>query len=166
MRGCGEANIGGGTAGDWAVAVNEKANVRTGTHEKTSVESLKQFLMRMGTTFRTGATKGLETSGGGIDPLPFNDTKENLGRAYRRLRMSHASRYFPISKGDQPPQLAGIQSVVASAFQKQMAKARGVEEEGKDAKNCVGRVGFSGCVVHPEDSVGIRSNHGKMDVCV
>ena len=54
MGGCGEANNGSGTAGDWAVAVNEKANVKTRPHEKTIVANLKQFLMPMGITFRAG----------------------------------------------------------------------------------------------------------------
>jgi len=34
MGGCGEANNGSGT--DWAVAVNEKANVKTELHAKTN----------------------------------------------------------------------------------------------------------------------------------
>jgi hypothetical protein len=84
MGGCGEANNGSGT--DWAVAVNEKANVKTGPHEKTIVANLKQFLMPMGTTFRAGTSQGA-----GFVQL-LNHTKENLGRAYSRLRMTHASR--------------------------------------------------------------------------
>ena len=53
MGGVGEANNGSGTAGDWAVAVNEKANVKTEPH-KTIVANLKQFLMPMEATFRAG----------------------------------------------------------------------------------------------------------------
>ena len=55
MGGCGEANNGSGTAVDWAVAVNEKTNVKTGPHEKTIVANLKQFLIPVGTTFRAGS---------------------------------------------------------------------------------------------------------------
>jgi hypothetical protein len=86
--GCGEVNNGSGT--DWAVAVNEKANVKTGPHEKTIVANLKQFLMPMGTTFRAGASQGAKWSRAGFVQL-LNHTKENLGRAYSRLRMAHAS---------------------------------------------------------------------------
>ena len=62
MGGCGEANNGSGTAGDRAVAVNEKANVKTGPHEKTIVANLKQFLIPVGTTFRAGTTQRPKTS--------------------------------------------------------------------------------------------------------
>ena len=63
MGGCGEANNGSRTSGDWAVAVNEKANIKTGPHEKTIVASLKQFLMLMGTTFRAGTTQRPKSGG-------------------------------------------------------------------------------------------------------
>jgi len=91
--GCGEANNGSGT--DWAVAVNEKANVKTEPHEKTIVANLKQFLMPMGTTFRAGTSQGAKSSRAGFVQL-LNHTKENLGRAYSRLRIAHASRDLPL----------------------------------------------------------------------
>jgi hypothetical protein len=47
-------NNGSGTAGDWAVAVNEKANVKTELHDKAILANLEQFLMPMGTTFPAG----------------------------------------------------------------------------------------------------------------
>jgi hypothetical protein len=47
--GCGEANNGSATVGDWAVALNEKANSKTGQHKKTTVPNLKQFPMPMRT---------------------------------------------------------------------------------------------------------------------
>jgi hypothetical protein len=92
MAGCGEANNGSGTSGDWAVAVNEKANVKTRPHEKTIVANLKQFLMPMGTTFRAGTTQ--RPSRAGFVQLRLKHTKENVGRAYGRLRMTHASRDY------------------------------------------------------------------------
>jgi len=86
-----EANNGSGT--DWAVAVNEKANVKTGPHEKTIVAKLKQFLMPMGTTFRAGTSQGAKSSRAGFVQL-LNHTKENLGRAYSKLPKTHASRDY------------------------------------------------------------------------
>ena len=91
MDGCGEANNRSGTAGDWAVAVDEKANVKTGPHEKTIVANLKQFLMLTRTTFRAETPK---TSRAGFVQLRLNPTKENVGRAYSRLRITHASRDY------------------------------------------------------------------------
>jgi hypothetical protein len=44
-RGCGEASNGNGTVGDWAAAVNEKANIKIEPHEKTMAANLEQFLM-------------------------------------------------------------------------------------------------------------------------
>ena len=82
MGGCGEANNGSGTAGDWAAAVNEKANVKTGPHDKTIVANLNQFLMPTGTTFRAGTTQRPKTSRAGFVQLRLNDTKENVERAY------------------------------------------------------------------------------------
>jgi hypothetical protein len=55
------------------------------------VANLKQFLMPMGTTFRAGTSQGAKNSQAGFVQL-LNHTKENLGRAYSRLRMTHASR--------------------------------------------------------------------------
>jgi hypothetical protein len=80
MGGCGEANNGSGTAGDWAVAVNEKANVKIRPHEKTIVENLKQFLMPMGTTFRAGTTQRSKTSWAGFVQLrPPYERKRGKG---------------------------------------------------------------------------------------
>ena len=94
MGGCGEANNGSGTtAGDWAVAVIEKANVKIRPHEKTIVENLKQFLKHMGTTFRAGTTRRApKTSRAGLIQLRPNRTKENVGRAYSRVVYSQHLR--------------------------------------------------------------------------
>src|SRR4051812_42171815 len=61
MGGCGEANSGSATAGDWALAVNEKANIKKEAQEKTSVANLKQFLILIGTTFRAGTRQRPKT---------------------------------------------------------------------------------------------------------
>jgi hypothetical protein len=57
------------------------------------VANLKQFLLPMGTTFRAGTSQGAKSSRAGFVQL-LNHTKENLGRAYSRLRMTHASRDY------------------------------------------------------------------------
>src|SRR5438105_3112575 len=82
MGGCGEANNGSETSGDWAVAVNGKAKVRP--HEKTIVASVKQFLMPMGTTFRAGATQRPRLVGRDLFSYP-NHTKEKRGKGVQQI---------------------------------------------------------------------------------
>jgi hypothetical protein len=66
--GCGEASNGSETAGDWAAAVNEKANIpnsaniKVGPHDKTMTANLEQFLMWWH-SFRAGTPKSPKVGG-------------------------------------------------------------------------------------------------------
>jgi hypothetical protein len=66
VGGCVEANNRSGAVRDWAVAVNEKANVEIRVYEEMIVADLKQFLLPIGTTFPAGTTPRPKTRRGGI----------------------------------------------------------------------------------------------------
>jgi hypothetical protein len=92
MGGCAEENDSSGAAGDWAVAVNE-ATVKSRPYENTIVPNLKQFLISMGTTFRAGTTKAQDGTGKTFQ-FHLNHRGEKVGRAYRKLRMTHSCRHI------------------------------------------------------------------------
>src|SRR5215469_17124038 len=87
--GCGEANNGSATVGDWAVALNERANSKTGPHNRTTVPNLKQFRMPM------RILSGWHDTERGPVQSRLNHKKNKAGMAYRKLRKTYLPRPHP-----------------------------------------------------------------------